>query len=266
VKSADNSSPLPEVAVNFALTWDGRISTRNRTRADFSSPRDKHRLLEIRASGDALLVGRATLEIEQMKMGIPDEALCAARVARGLPPEPMRVVVSNSGRIDPAARLFESASAPILIFSTSQMPEATRVALGGKAVLHLAEGSHVDLRAMLQTLRGRHGVQRLICEGGPTLLRSLLEENLVDEINLTFCPRVFGGADAPTLTGSPGAFLPAAIECKLEEMETVGEECFARYRVLKPLGATAASHKTYGSYASYKSHRSDETPSSFPIA
>jgi len=238
-------SPLPEVAVNFALTWDGRVSTRNRTRADFSSPRDKHRLLEIRASGDALLVGRTTLETEQMRMGISDAALQAARVQRGQTPEPLRVVVSGSGQLDPASRLFQTARPPILIFSTARMPETISAALEGRATLHLADGPHVDLRAMLQTLRSGYGVQRLICEGGPTLLRSLLEENLVDEINLTFCPRVFGGADAPTLTGGPSAFLPAAVECRLETMETAGDECFVRYRVLKAPADPASSASSF---------------------
>ena len=224
---------LPEVAVNFALTWDGRVSTRNRTRSDFSSARDKQRLLEIRASGDALLVGRATLETEQMRMGITDAALQSARVARGASPEPLRVVVSASGQIDLNTRLFQSDGAPILIFSTSQMPQATRAALEGRATLHLAEGLRVALPMMLQTLHSQYGVRRLICEGGPTLLRALLEANLVDELNVTFCPRIFGGADAPTLTGGPGAFLPSAAECRLEAMETVDGECFARYRVLR---------------------------------
>ncbi len=233
VKSADPIL-LPQVAVNFALTWDGRISTRNRTRADFSSPLDKHRLMEIRASGDALLVGRITQETEQMAMGIGDAALQNARVQRGQTPEPLRVVVSGSGRIDPEARLFQTGRAPVIIFSTTQMPESTRAALEGKATLHLEAAAHVDLRALLQRLRSQYGVQRLVCEGGPTLLRSMLQEHLVDEINLTFCPRIFGGSDAPTLTGGPGAFLPAAIDCKLEAMETIGDECFARYRVLKP--------------------------------
>ena len=232
MKSADSSS-LPEVAVNFALTWDGRVSTRNRTRAYFSSARDKQRLLEIRASGDALLVGRGTLETEQMRMGIADAALQAARGARGAAPEPLRVVVSASGHLDPNARLFQTGGAPILIFSTSQMPEATRAALEDRATLHLSEGARMDLRAMLQTLRSRYDVRRVICEGGPTLLRSLLEADLVDELNVTFCPRIFGGVDAPTLTGGPGAFLPAAVECKLETLEPLGDECFARYRVLR---------------------------------
>ena len=226
------SPNIPEVAVNFALTWDGRVSTRNRTRSDFSSPRDKHRLLEIRASGDALLVGRTTLETEQMRMGVPDAALQAARVARGQSPEPLRVVVSGLGQIDPNAPLFQTSGAPIHLFSTTQMPEATRVALEGKAALHLGAGERVDLQAMLLTLRSDYGVRRVVCEGGPTLLRALLEANLVEELNITFCPRIFGGTDAPMLSGGPGAFLPAAIECKLETMETVGDECFARYRVL----------------------------------
>ncbi|MEI6561532.1 MAG: dihydrofolate reductase family protein [Verrucomicrobiota bacterium] len=230
--STTDSQDLPEVAANFALTWDGRVSTRNRTRSDFSSARDKQRLLEIRASGDALLVGRATLETEQMRMGIGDAALQSARVARGAAPEPLRVVVSGSGRIDPSIRLFQTNGAPILLFSTSQMPEATRAALEARATLHLDEGPNVDLRGMLQTLHSQYGVRRLICEGGPTLLRTLLEANLVDELNVTFCPRIFGGVDAPTLSGGPGAFLPTAIQCKLEAMETLDDECFARYRVI----------------------------------
>jgi len=232
VKLASDSSPLPEVAVNFALTWDGRVTTRNRTRADFSSPRDKHRLLEIRACADAVLAGRGTLETERMRMGLPDAELQAGRVRRGLPTEPLRVVVSGSGEIDSEAPIFQAAPRP-LVFSTQRMPESVRTALEGKAVLYLEEGAEVDLRAMLQTLRSRHGVRRLVCEGGPTLLRSLLEAGLVDEINLTFCPRLFGGEATPTLIGGPGEFLPAAMECRLEAMETVEGECFARYRVVK---------------------------------
>jgi riboflavin-specific deaminase-like protein len=223
---------FPEVAVNFALTWDGRVTTRNRGRADFSSPRDKQRLLEIRASADAVLVCRTTLETEQMRMGL-DEPLRAQRLAQGRLPSPLRVVVSASGRFDLNAPFFQTDFSPILIFTTSAMSPVTRAALVGKAEIDLNPGTRVDLRAMLAKLHRHRGVRRLVCEGGPTLLRALLEENLVDELNLTFCPRIFGGTDAPTLTGGPGAFLPASIECRLEAAETVGDECFARYRVLK---------------------------------
>ena len=229
---------LPEVAVNFALTWDGRVATRNRGRADFSSPRDKQRLLEIRASADALLVGRGTLETEQMQMGL-NEALRAQRLAQGKLASPLRVVVSASGQIDPNARIFKTDGSPVLIFTTSAMPPATRALLVSRAEIDLNPGARVDLRAMLAKLYLHRDVRRLVCEGGPTLLRAMLEENLVDEINVTFCPRSFGGTEAPTLTGGPGAFLPASVECRLEAAEPLGDECFARYRVLKPCAASS---------------------------
>lgn len=229
---------LPEVAVNFALTWDGRVATRGRGRADFSSPGDKRRMLEIRAGADAVMVGRGTLEIEQMRMGV-GAAQRERRAAEGKTPSPLRVIVSGSGKLDPASRIFQTADAPLLVFSTEAMPEETREALRGLAEIDLAP--RLDPRGMLAKLYARHGVRRLLCEGGPALLRSLLEQNLVDEINLTFCPRVFGGEEAPSLTGRPGAFLPASVECRLEAFETMDGEGFARYRVLKPCDVSSRS-------------------------
>lgn len=222
---------LPEVAVNFALTWDGRVTTRKHTRADFSSPRDKHRLLEIRASGDAVMAGRGTIAAEQMRMRIPDEALRAARVERGLAPEPLRIVISGSGQLDPRWPIFaQSEGAPVIIFSTLRMPNEVKEALKGCATLHLAPGK-INFREVLQTLRSQYNVRRVVCEGGPTLLKSLLQEQLVNELNLTFCPRIFGGLEAPTLTSIPGEFLPQSIELHLEAVETIEGEAFLRYRV-----------------------------------
>lgn len=214
--------------MNFALTWDGRAATRSGGRSDFSSPADKRRMLELRAGADAVMVGRGTLEIERMKMGL-NEALQARRMGEGKTPAPLRVVVSASGRLDPAAPLFHTEGAPVVIFSTAAMPDAVAVALAGKAELHLSPA--LDLREVLAVLHARHGVRRLLCEGGPGLLRSLLEAGFVDEINVTFCPRVFGGAEAPTLTGTGGGFLPGGVSLRLESLETMDGEAFARYRV-----------------------------------
>ena len=220
----------PEVAVNFALTWDGRVSTRNWTSSDFSSPRDKHRMLEIRASGDAVLVGRATLEKEDTRLGLPDPALRTLRVQQGKPAYPLRVLVSNSGRFNPELSIFETGVSPVVVFATRRMPAETRTALSGKAKLELADAEVVDLRAMLRTLWDTWAVRRLVCEGGPTLFRALLEEELVDELNVTFCPRIFGGQNAPTLTGCVGEFLQTTREFRLEASEVIDAECFLRYR------------------------------------
>jgi riboflavin biosynthesis pyrimidine reductase len=61
----------PFVTANFAMTWDGRVSTRRFTPTNFTSKRDKHRLLEIRATADAVLVGVSTIVADNMAMGMP---------------------------------------------------------------------------------------------------------------------------------------------------------------------------------------------------
>jgi riboflavin biosynthesis pyrimidine reductase len=83
---------------------------------------------------------------------------------------------------------------------------------------------------MLKTLRNQYKIRTLACEGGPTLFRALLERDLVDQLNLTIAPYMFGGAKAPTLTGLTTEFLPASVHCSLIDMRTVGEECFLTYR------------------------------------
>ena len=145
-------SARPFVTANFALTWDGRISTRRGTPADFSSSRDKRRLVEIRAKCDALLVSAKTLAADNMLMGLPDEALRAARVRRKQAPYPVRVLLTNTGRIDPKLRIFEKDFSPIVIFSTTRMPARIQAALAGKADLWLHPSATVNLAAMLGTL------------------------------------------------------------------------------------------------------------------
>ena len=217
--------------MNFAITADGRVSTRNHTPADFTSKRDKHRLSEIRSTCDAVLVGASTLAADKMTMGISDPALRAQRIARKQSAYPLRVVVSNSGRLSPALRIFGNDFSPIIIFTTQKMAKRTQTALAEKADLWLHESDAVNLRSLLATLREDYRVKRLVCEGGPRLFRSLLAENLVDEIHLTLAPRIFGGLGAPTLTGLPANFLPHSTRCTLREMRVVEGECFLRYRV-----------------------------------
>jgi riboflavin-specific deaminase-like protein len=153
------------------------------------------------------------------------------RIKRGQSRSPLRVIVSNKGKIDSRLKIFQSGISPIIIFSTKQMPPKNQEALRKTATLHLTSAREVDLVGMLKTLRDQYNVRTLACEGGPTLFRSLLEKDLVDQLNLTIAPYMFGGANAPTLTGLSKEFLPASVHCSLIEIRTVGDECFLTYRI-----------------------------------
>lgn len=221
----------PFVAVTFAMTVDGKITTKNFSPVDFTSREDKTHLLRQRSLGDAVLIGHSTLKHDNVRLGVPDPKMREARVARGQTPYPLRVIVSNEGRIDSTLKLFQTDISPIVIFSTTRMPARYQKALREKATLHLSDARSVDLAWMLQQLQRDYGVRSIACEGGATLFQALLEQDLVDQLNLTIAPYLFGGANAPTLTGLSKEFLPRSVRCSLTEMRTVGEECFLTYRI-----------------------------------
>jgi riboflavin-specific deaminase-like protein len=219
------------VAATFAMTIDGKITTRAFSAIDFTSREDKLHLLRQRSLGDAVLIGRSTLSHDNVRLGLPDPQMRAEREARGQAPYPLRVIVSNAGRIEPHLKIFQSDISRIVIFSTTRMPRKYQAALREKATLRLSETPAVDLKRMLQTLRDEYRVRRVACEGGAELFRSLLELRLVDQLNLTLAPYIFGGKNAPTLTGTSTEFLPATVRCSLLSMRVVGDECFASYRL-----------------------------------
>ncbi len=221
----------PFVTATFAMTVDGKITTRTFSPVDFTSREDKLHLFRQRALADAVLVGHSTLKRDNVRLGLPKTDLCKARMKRGQTPYPVRVIVSDKGKIDNRLNIFQSDISPILIFSTRRMPRKYQEALGKKATLHLSKTEHVNLAAMLHTLRDKYKIRTVVCEGGPTLFRSLLERGLVDRLNLTIAPYMFGGAKAPTLTGLSNEFLPASVHCALIDMRVIDEECFLTYRI-----------------------------------
>jgi len=230
-KSKSRASRRPFVAVTFAMTVDGKITTKNYSPVDFTSREDKTHLLRQRALGDAVLIGHSTLKHDNVRLGLPDPKMREARVARGQTPYPLRVILSNEGRIDATLKIFQAEISPIVIFSTLRMPARYQKALREKATLHLSDANEVDLSWMLRQLRHEYGVRSVACEGGATLFRALLEADLVDQLNLTIAPYLFGGANAPTLTGLSKEFLPRSIRCSLTDMRVINDECFLTYRI-----------------------------------
>ncbi|PYL08341.1 MAG: hypothetical protein DME33_07635 [Verrucomicrobia bacterium] len=220
----------PLVVATFAMTVDGKVTTKNLAPVDFTSRQDKLHLFRQRALADAVLIGHTSLKRDNVRLGLPAE-LQEARIRHGQTRCPLRVIVSNKGRIDDRLKIFQSDVSPIIIFSTNRMPRKTQKALEKKATLHLCKAKHLDLATMLERLRDQYNVRTVACEGGPTLFRAMLEQGLVDQLNLTVAPYMFGGARAPTLTGLSKEFLPASVHCSLIDMRTIGDECFLTYRI-----------------------------------
>ncbi len=229
-RGCSRSQQRPFVVATFAMTADGKVTTKNFGPVDFTSREDKMHLFRQRAAADAVLIGHTSLDRDNVRLSLPAE-LQELRIKRGQSRCPLRIIISNKGKIDNRLKIFQSDVSPIVIFSSRRMPRKNQDALRRKAALHLSRTTQLDLNEMLQTLRTQYNVRTVACEGGPTLFRALLEEDLVDQLNLTIAPYMFGGADAPTLTGLGKSFLPGSVHCSLVEMRTVGEECFLTYQI-----------------------------------
>ncbi|MBV9490405.1 MAG: RibD family protein [Verrucomicrobia bacterium] len=220
--------PRPQVLINFALTVDGKISTTHFTPTTFTSALDKRRLLEIRALGDAVMVGRGTLEKDRMTMGLPDADLRRERLARGQSEYPLRVILSGSGKLDAGLPVFGRDFSPILLFTGAPADEA--VSWPAWVRVYRSERKQQEVRQVLSLLYSEYGVRTLICEGGPTVIRALAEQDLIDEIYATIAPRLFGGKDAPGLLGTSDAFLPASRTYRMMNLQVYGEEAYLHYR------------------------------------
>ena len=103
------------------MTADGKVTTKNFGPVDFTSREDKLHLFRQRALADAVLLGHTSLERDNVRLGVPAE-LQELRIKRGQSRSPLRVIVSNKGRIDDRLKIFQSDISPIIIFSTKRMP------------------------------------------------------------------------------------------------------------------------------------------------
>jgi 2,5-diamino-6-(ribosylamino)-4(3H)-pyrimidinone 5'-phosphate reductase len=201
------------------MTVDGKIDTFERRGAAISSQRDKERVDRLRAETDAVMVGGRTLLDENPKLTVKSADLRAAREARGLAPNPVKVGIATNANLKPASDFLTTGPARIVIFTTQKTSKEQLEFLharGVEVIVHNTE--RVDLPKALHTLK-EIGIDRLMVEGGGTLNFELLRLGLVDELTAYVAPLVFGGESAPTLAVGSGLVRSAAIPLKLEEAE-----------------------------------------------
>jgi riboflavin-specific deaminase-like protein len=219
------------VFINVAVSADGKIATANRAVHSFGSARDLEHLYELRATADAVMCGARTVEISEATLGNGGEKFRRERLRQGRSEYPLRIVVSGGGSIDPRARIFQKHFSPIILLTTKRAKQERldRLRTLVQAV-RVSGGEEIDFVSALRWLQQRWQVQRLLCEGGGELNDALFRAGLVDEVHLTFCPKVFGGRLAPTLAEGAGRLcLADAAGFKLTSFRRRGDELFTVY-------------------------------------
>lgn len=220
----------------MAMTADGKVATAGREVTTFGSPHDQRALYALRATADALLCGARTVEETGATLGTGSPSFAAARRRAGLSPAALRVVVSGSASLSSGAELWRHEGAPIVVLTSRTASEANRERLRNLgAQVWESPGEGIDFPAALEWLAREHGVRRVVAEGGGVLNAALLGAGRVDEIRLTWVPRIFGGRSSPTVADGPVAgALVDAVRFRLVSVRSVGQERFLRYVRVDP--------------------------------
>jgi 5-amino-6-(5-phosphoribosylamino)uracil reductase len=185
----------PYTIVSCAVSLDGCLDDASPERLILSGPQDLDEVDELRSAADAILVGAGTIRADNPRLLVRDDARVAAREAEGRPPHPLRVTVTATGDLDPAARFF-AGPLPPLVYAPAAAAAAARPRLGDKAVV-IDTGAELSLAAVLRDLYTERRVLTLLAEPGAVLARDLLAQDLVDEIRLAVAPFFVGDANAP---------------------------------------------------------------------
>jgi len=189
--------PLPEarppVAINMISTVDGKVTVAGRV-GNLTSPVDQRLLKRLRAGADAVLVGAETVRVERYS-------------TLAVSPAPPLVVVSASLDFPPDHPSLHDTASPLIFLTPSD-----RTVEGATRTIQYVREPSGQLGRMLERLRAEHGIERVVCEGGPHFNAWLFAEGLVDEMFLSISPAVVGGLSSLTAVAGSVAFDPVPMQ------------------------------------------------------
>lgn len=219
--------------VVLAMTADGKIADTQRTAARFGSENDKLHLEQQIALVDGVLFGAGTLRAYGATLMIANPELLAARQKRSQPLQPINIVVSASGKIDPHLRFFDQ-PVPRWLLTTN---------IGARIWQGKTQFERIFcFNSTHEPNSGKHwseflakfhqlGIEKLAILGGGKLVASLFAADLIDELWLTVCPLILGGSNAPTPVSGIGFPQSQGRKLNLLEVKQIDQEVFLHYSV-----------------------------------
>ncbi len=162
----------PYLIANMVSSADGRATLAGRS-GRMGGEGDRELFQALRTCVDAVLAGTATARVERYGRLVRDPAHRARRAAAGLEPDPLAVLMTRRGDVPWEAPLFAAGEQRVAICTGAELrpPEGVAAQVEVIPVRNGDDAAAAGLRA----LRTRHGVRSVLCEGGPLLLRGLLD-------------------------------------------------------------------------------------------
>jgi 5-amino-6-(5-phosphoribosylamino)uracil reductase len=235
--------------VVLAMSADGKIADGKGSPARFGSAADRLHLETQMAQADGVLFGAGTLRAYGTTLRITQPDLLEQRQQQGKPLQPIHIVCSGSGSLDPDCRFFRQPVSRWLLTSIegakewSDRPEFERVIISSSSPSYALT---TDWHLVFQQLADL-GLKKIVVTGGGQLVASLIAAEVIDEIWLTVCPLVLGGVQAPTPVEGQGFPADLAPRLALQSAQILGSEVFLHYH-LQPAPLQPAPFATLPPY------------------
>jgi riboflavin biosynthesis pyrimidine reductase len=228
---------LPDdvVYANFVVSIDGvsAIAGIPMSSATISggAAADRFMMALLRGVADAVVVGAGTLREHKgpwtAQKAFPAGADDLGRMRAELTKDeaPTLVVVTASGNL-PADH--PSLPAAIVVTTSSGARAIADRGVGAADVVDAGEADEVDARVVIEGLRER-GHRRILTEGGPALMGSMLEAGVVEQLFLTISPKLIGGGEErPPFTGAADLLEPGT-RAEVRSVRRADDYLFLRY-------------------------------------
>lgn len=212
----------PHVILSAAMSLDGKIATKSGD-SKLSSKRDLVRVHKLRASVDAILVGRRTVMIDNPSLTV--------KYVKGK--NPIRIILDSSGSIKSNSKIVQTCkTVPTIIAVSEKISEKNlaRLQRYGLEVIKCGKNK-INLRKLLLILRKKN-IKKLLVEGGGTTNWSFFNEGLFDEVIITLAPYIIGGKDAISLVQGCGFDkISRACSLTLKDVHRMKNELVLHYAI-----------------------------------
>jgi 5-amino-6-(5-phosphoribosylamino)uracil reductase len=220
-------SDRPYTLLSCSMSIDGYIDGANESRLMLSNDEDFDRVDQVRAGVDAILVGATTVRNDDPRLQVRDPGRRRARVDHGLAEQPIKVTVTQCGRLDTSRRFFADDGSDKLVYAASRVAADLSRRLGQVSEV-VDAGDPVRMAALTGDLHAR-GVRRLMVEGGGAVHTQFLAGDLVDELQLVVAPFFVGEPNARRFVGEGRFPWNPGRRARLAETHQLGDVVLLRY-------------------------------------
>lgn len=215
----------PLVTLKLASSLDGKIATAKGASQWITGPEARRAGHALRGRHDAVLAGVGTVLADD------PELTCRIEGFRSAPL--VRVVVDSHLRTPLLSKLVRGAAEHPLWILHRNGADKLRIKALASAGVKLIElpcaAAGVDLQAGMQAL-AKHGLTRVLVEGGGTIAAGLLRAGLVDRLAWFHAPCVIGADGWPAAQAFGIGALAEAPRFSLLEQRRIGPDMLSEYK------------------------------------